>query len=504
MVEWVVQILYEWPICVTASYFWRPVAWKSFSASSLSRSFTTSTMASILAAWFPRQLFLSWRIFIKHTALMIGVIRNNRRLWDINILLTFFLVRFHVKTLAQYLLLLGISGKLISYRIFSRKLLTNEHMLIAIRHQHWIDHIWGIIINSSTIIVIMGLLVSWCIIKLRLIFLVLLNIGWMINNTHIIVHHWLFRKAFLRYLDLTSSHSVLDYVLSRCCTILHFSYLGLSLAASLSYSLNRCYDFLIVLCCWLLTFLLCFAILINFKLQNSIIRTSSSSIWGPSDTPTCFRFSCSRHSFSRYVWEFTLIALRGINSTINWPMACILVWNLKFLKTLIHIWTLSIVPNQLFTVMSNNFFAWIVWRMTVWAIADSNPIIALILNLRMVFSKLNLFSSSHLILLDFIHHLVNLSIALLELSLWNMQLLVDPCNLTLLLIKNSFKLVFQFFLGIFVFLSHLLLNLILFFFKFFNFFIQNFNMKLQLLFNFNVISYLCLVLLKLLFVFFWR
>ena len=86
----------------------------------------------------------------------------------------------------------------------------------------------------------------------------------------------------------------------------------------------------------------------------------------------------------------------------------------------------------------------------------------------------------------------------------NSQCVVNACNLTLLFIEDTYKMILDFLFGFFEFLLHLSSQILLFFFEFFNALIQHLNVQFQLLFDFDVISHLGLVLLQLLLVFLRR
>ena len=91
-----------------------------------------------------------------------------------------------------------------------------------------------------------------------------------------------------------------------------------------------------------------------------------------------------------------------------------------------------------------------------------------------------------------------LRFGLLKLSLTHLKFTVNPGNFTLFLIQDVLELVFKLLLSLFEIIFGVKHQFISFFVELFYSFVENFNMELQLLLNFNVVAHLCLVLLKLL------
>ena len=160
----------------------------------------------------------------------------------------------------------------------------------------------------------------------------LLHLLLVIKHVHIysvdVLHKSNGLRALLRDLNLASTHTVRDDMLGSCGTILHVSDLSLSLRSTFSDSLDCCNDLLLVLARIGIGFicLLPRLGLVDLKLQDSVIWSSSPANWSSTDTSVSLR--CLVTSFSWGIWELTLIALWGINSTGDWAVTSVLVWDL--------------------------------------------------------------------------------------------------------------------------------------------------------------------------------
>jgi len=84
---------------------------------------------------------------------------------------------------------------------------------------------------------------------------------------------------------------------------------------------------------------------VDFQLEYSVIRTSSTSIWTSTNTSTCFIVQRSFACWS--IGHFGLSTLRGINTTCHralWgALWRVLVSNLKLLEAIVEIWTLGVL-----------------------------------------------------------------------------------------------------------------------------------------------------------------
>ena len=122
-----------------------------------------------------------------------------------------------------------------------------------------------------------------CIAKLRLVLLMLLlHLLLVVYHVHIssvdILHKSDGLRAFLRDLNLASSHAVGDDMLGGCGTVLHVGYLSLGLGSTLSDSLDCRNDLLLVLS--LISGFFCLLSrlgLVDLKLEDSVIGSSSAS-----------------------------------------------------------------------------------------------------------------------------------------------------------------------------------------------------------------------------------
>ena len=151
-------------------------------------------------------------------------------------------------------------------------------------------------VDTSTVVVVVDLISSRLLLllvagvpKLRLVLFVLLDLRGMkiaLKTFHIrVINLAYLLRAFLRDLDLASSHSVLNDVLSGSCAILHASNLGLCLASTLSNSLDRGNYLLVVLplsrrrCNAALFFSSLARLgLVDLELEHSVIQTSPAAI----------------------------------------------------------------------------------------------------------------------------------------------------------------------------------------------------------------------------------
>ena len=242
VVEWAIQALVEGVIHVASCSLWWPSNW-SFLAS-MTWSITSSTSSSLTAT-------LSWLMLmhkvhalnalIKQTVLVISSLWDHWRLWDIWILLV--LAPFLHLVEARLLLLVIIST-------VDWNLIGSSSLLVL--HQVRRD------VDTPTIVVIMDLVSSRLLLllvtgvsKLGLVLFVLLDLRGMkiaLKTFHIrVINLANLLRAFLRNLDLASSHSVLNDMLSGSCAILHTCDLGLCLASTLSNSLDCGNDLLVVL-----------------------------------------------------------------------------------------------------------------------------------------------------------------------------------------------------------------------------------------------------------------
>jgi hypothetical protein len=125
------------------------------------------------------------------------------------------------------------------------------------------------------------------------------------------------------------------------------------------------------------------------------------------------------------------------------------------------------------------------------------------LDLLAITANLRAWSNTHLHLVVLIQKHFDLEVRLLQLGLRDWYFSVDPCDLAVLLIKNILKLFLQLLLIVFEVLWDGQFQLFFFFVKLFDPLVQHFDVEFQLLLNFDVVSYLSLVLLKLLLVLFW-
>ena len=82
----------------------------------------------------------------------------------------------------------------------------------------------------------------------------------------------------------------------------------------------------------------------------------------------------------------------------------------------------------------------------------------------------------------------------------DLELLIDSGDLTLLLVKDAFQLLLELPLIIFKLLGKLLSDLLLLLVELLDLLVEHFDMELQLLLNLDMVSYLGLILLKLLLV----
>ena len=246
-------------------------------------------------------------------------------------------------------------------------------------------------------------------------------------------------------LDLTSSHAAGYNMLSCLLTILHVCYLSWSLASSLSHSLD-CGNYLLVVLSSLSRLIgsLPFRF-VDLQFENPIIGPSSSSIWTSTDWSISLVVKWSLPC--RLVRHFGLCTLGGVNtavhwSCINWPMRCILIPYLQFLKALIHVGALSILRSVTFYL---NFLAAVSRRVTLWAVAclSMTTTVMLVLYLRMEFPKLNLLSvitnlssrgNSHLHLVVLVEKHFHLVVWLLQLSLRYLNFPIDSSDFTILLV----------------------------------------------------------------------
>lgn len=134
--------------------------------------------------------------------------------------------------------------------------------------------------------------------------------------------------------------------------------------------------------------------------------------------------------------------------------------------------------------------------MAIGAIACPSSI--LLLDLGVELSKLHLLSTLHLG-----HQHGHLLVALLKLGLGDAKLFIDPGYLTLLLVEDALKLLFQLLLILLEVIGYLKSQFLFLLFEFLDFFIKDFDMELKLLLDLNVVSNLSLVLLELLLVLLW-
>lgn len=103
-----------------------------------------------------------------------------------------------------------------------------------------------------------------------------------------------------------------------------------------------------------------------------------------------------------------------------------------------------------------------------------------------------------------VDELETLRLLLLELGLAYLKLSIDSSDLTLLLIKDTRKLLLKLSLSLLLILQHLLLQLLLLLVNVFDLLVEHFNVQLELLFYLNMITHVSFILLQLLFVLFGR
>lgn len=199
---------------------------------------------------------------------MVSALRNYWWLRDIGVLSIHYISLLWLwrETLVNWRVLVS------KHHIFMKRILIcgnllNKHMRRFIWCLHHIaimvDHHTLRNLNSSTIIVIVNwskVFVSpllWCLLtsgiaQLRLILLMLfLHLLLAVHHVYIssvdILHKSNGLRAFLRDLNLASSHAVGDDMLGGSGTVLHIGDLGLSLGSTFSDSLDCSDDFLLIL-----------------------------------------------------------------------------------------------------------------------------------------------------------------------------------------------------------------------------------------------------------------
>ena len=106
--------------------------------------------------------------------------------------------------------------------------------------------------------------------------------------------------------------------------------------------------------------------------------------------------------------------------------------------------------------------------------------------------------------LQFLLQIDDLRLSLFQLCKSYLHFLINPGNFTVFLVKYILKLVFEFLFLIFEICPETLKCFIFLLFEIFNSLVKYFNVKFELLFNFDMVSNFGLVLLKLLLVLFWR
>jgi len=310
-------------------------------------------------------------------------------------------------------------------------------------------------------------------------------------------------------LNLTSNTSTADD-LGRCGTVGQIRDLSRGLPAFSAHSLDVSDDFLVLAigaCVASKDVLVSLLWLVDFQLQRTVIRASSTSIWASANTSA--RFIVQRGLACWCVGHFRLGTLRRINTTCHGALWGVLVSNLKLLEAVIEVRTLGVLQTTLnipFDTFSEDLLAALIRRVAIRAVVRALPVWAvlelpeLLLNLTWITFLANLLAL-HLILLE---HLLVLLLGLFELSLADTDLAINSGDLTLLLIQNALELELQFLFRLASFLVHRILELFFLLLEFFNSLIQHLDMQFQLLFYFDMVSYFCFILLELLLILFWR
>ena len=421
--------------------------------SPVTRSFTSSTdpclatsiwlstiLASTLACLTVALLLLLNRIslhhwlFTKHATLLCGTIGNNRRLRYVDILT---LIRLSLSFLYH-----ANRTRLITEAIahhFYRKVL----ILVLIIYVHLVN---GALLRTNAVIgldLIIAILnvVDWsivwavdlaglscgCITKLRLIlFVLLLDWGrmWIHARSVGLV---LLVLVLLGDVDLTTISGWND-VLSCSFAVLHIGDLRRSMTTSLSHSLYRSNDLLIlaIFVIWNQALILRFNssfVLIDLQLKHtSFIGSCSATIWAPVNALTSF--IVYRSFAGRLVGHLWLCTLGRINSAGYRPLWGILITDLQLLETVIKIRILTVLDALCLEIFLKQFFATIRLTMTIRAIRCILAVLdifvlrvliirlRLLLNLRMEFSKLY---AIRILALELLIHLIELLDLMLKL-----------------------------------------------------------------------------------------
>lgn len=383
---WAISRLLRWPWVRSSASATVLIMCRSITFVSLPRS-VASAAGSCLAASISVLLNMvkihygicGYRL-IKHAIPMVCILRNHGTLWDIGILVfnniipLLFLRRFNIETTAHNLgwvfriIHVIILWVLVGWDLLDQHVAVvpcHDHVPVVVKH-----HVLGWHLRTSAVVVVVDrskvifrtlFLVICCgrITQLRFVFLVLLDHLRRLDDIKVGIIHVLTEsnrlRTFLRNLNLASTHAVWNDVLCSGRSILHVGNLGLCLTSSLSNSLNSVDYFLLILSSRGWSTLLLFNNLpwfsfVDLQFENSVIGSRSDAIWGSSDTSGCLGVNCSS-SFSRYVGELALVALWWVHTASDRTVACILVWNLQLLETLIHIRALSVISTSNLVVL---------------------------------------------------------------------------------------------------------------------------------------------------------